>query len=70
MVPQLRHEADAVVECRHVGRRAEIEVVRDRADGVGDGENRGEVVGVTVAGIASGAFERVGLVGGRSYMGK
>src|ERR1041384_7090628 len=54
----LRHEADAVVERRHVSGRADVEVVRCRADGVGGGEDGGEVVGET-AGGAGGALKCV-----------
>src|SRR5437867_11928754 len=56
------HQADAVVEGRHVRAGTDVEVVGGRADGVGDGEDGGEVVGET-AGNSGGAFERVGLAG-------
>src|SRR5438093_7619414 len=57
----LRHKSHSIIKCRRVGGRAEVEMVGDRAGGVGNYEQVGEVVGVASASRAGTALQRVGL---------
>src|SRR6266850_2473837 len=64
MRTELWHQSNPIIAgCAGGGGSADIEIVGHAADGVGNGEDGGEVVGVASVGVTGGTFERVGLAG-------